>query len=116
MKVLSFEKAKESWQLDADAKLEQARLFKDKGTKHFKNSKYEIAASRYQKIIDFLEHEISLKGGQDLILDLSLRSCFRRRRGRKKVFAASRTTQPCSVPSQVWKLDGGKILTTLHAD
>ena len=62
MKVISFEKAKESWQLDADAKLEQARIFKDKGTKHFKNSKYEIAASRYQKIIDFLEHEISLKG------------------------------------------------------
>lgn len=62
MKVISFEKAKESWQLDADAKLEQARIFKDKGTKHFKNSKYEIAASRYQKIVDFLEHEISLKG------------------------------------------------------
>jgi len=57
-----FEKAKESWQLDADQKLEQARIFKDKGTKHFKDGKYEIAASRYQKVIDFLEHEISLKG------------------------------------------------------
>ena len=66
MKVISFEKAKESWQLDADAKLEQARIFKDKGTKHFKNSKYEIAASRYQKIVDFLEHEISLKGNHKL--------------------------------------------------
>merc|ERR1712079_841477 len=62
IKLVSFEKAKESWQLDADAKLEQAKIFKDKGTKHFKNSKYEIAASRYQKVIDFLEHEISLKG------------------------------------------------------
>jgi len=59
--MISFEKAKESWQLDADAKLEQAKIFKDKGTKHFKNGKYEMAASRYQKIIDFLEHEISLK-------------------------------------------------------
>jgi len=57
-----FEKAKESWQLDADQKLEQARIFKEKGTKHFKDGKYEIAASRYQKVIDFLEHEISLKG------------------------------------------------------
>lgn len=57
-----FEKAKESWQLDADQKLEQARIFKDKGTKHFKDGKFEIAATRYQKVIDFLEHEISLKG------------------------------------------------------
>jgi len=65
IKLVSFEKAKESWQLDADAKLEQAKIFKDKGTKHFKNSKYEIAASRYQKIIDFLEHEISLKGDSE---------------------------------------------------
>lgn len=60
--LLKFEKAKESWQLDADQKLEQARMFKDKGTKHFKDGKYEIASTRYQKVIDFLEHEISLKG------------------------------------------------------
>merc|ERR1712179_223008 len=60
--LLKFEKAKESWQLDADQKLEQARMFKDKGTKHFKDGKYEIASTRYQKVVDFLEHEISLKG------------------------------------------------------
>jgi len=65
IKMVAFEKAKESWQLDADAKLEQARIFKDKGTQHFKNSKFEIAASRYQRIIDFLEHEISLKGDKE---------------------------------------------------
>jgi len=66
VKVVSFEKAKESWQLDADAKLEQAKIFKDKGTLHFKNNKFDIAASRYQRIIDFLEHEISLKGDSEL--------------------------------------------------
>ena len=78
--MISFEKAKESWQLDADAKLEQvmrdiyrhiqsfqflllqAKIFKEKGTIHFKMNKYEVASTRYQKIIDFLEHEISLKG------------------------------------------------------
>merc|ERR1712002_1291842 len=43
-------------------KLEQAKIFKEKGTKHFKDSKFEIASTRYQKVIDFLEHEISLKG------------------------------------------------------
>lgn len=60
--LIKFEKAKESWQLDADQKLEQAKLFKEKGTKHFKNDNYEIASTRYQKVVDFLEHEISLKG------------------------------------------------------
>jgi len=43
--LVKFEKAKESWQLDADQKLEQARMFKDKGTKHFKDGKFEIASS-----------------------------------------------------------------------
>lgn len=65
VKVNTFEKAKESWQLDADAKLEQAKIFKEKGTKHFKESKFEIASTRYQKVIDFLEHEISLKGDSE---------------------------------------------------
>lgn len=63
--LVKFEKAKESWQLDAGQKLEQAQLFKDKGTKHFKDGKYEIASTRYQKVIEFLEHEISLKGEAD---------------------------------------------------
>ena len=31
-------------------------------------NKYEVASTRYQKIIDFLEHEISLKG--DLIANV----------------------------------------------
>jgi len=60
--LLKFEKAKESWQLDAEQKLEQAKIFKEKGTKQFKDGKYEIAASRYEKVVQFLEHEISMKG------------------------------------------------------
>jgi len=61
----SFEKSKENWQLDAGQKLEQAKIFKTKGTNFFKQGKFEIAASRYNKIIDFLEHEISLKGAEE---------------------------------------------------
>ena len=57
----TFERAKESWQLDGEQKLEQASIFKDKGTDFFKQGKYELAANKYKKIIDFLEHEISLK-------------------------------------------------------
>lgn len=58
----SFERAKESWQLDGEQKLEQAGVFKEKGTNFFKQGKYALASKKYKKIIEFLEHEISLKG------------------------------------------------------
>jgi len=57
----AFERAKESWQMDGDQKLEQSVIFKDKGTEFFKQRKYELAANKYNKVIEFLEHEISLK-------------------------------------------------------
>lgn len=57
----SFERAKESWQLVGDQKLEQARIYKEKGTVFFKAAKVEMAANKYRKVIDLLEHEISLK-------------------------------------------------------
>ena len=61
----SFERAKESWQLDGEQKLEQAKLFKDKGTLFFKDGKYDMASNKYNKIIEMLEHEISLKDGKE---------------------------------------------------
>jgi len=57
----TFEKAKESWQLNAEQKVEQAKIFKERGTKFFKDGKFNIACSRYEKVIDYLEHEVSLK-------------------------------------------------------
>jgi len=57
----SFERAKESWQLDGEQKVEQARILKDKGTIFFKDGKFDMASNKYNKIIDLLEHEISLK-------------------------------------------------------
>jgi len=71
----SFEQSKESWQLDADQKLAQAKILKEKGTKFFKTGKYEIAASRYMKVIDFLEHEIALKGDEELERKDLLQAC-----------------------------------------
>ena len=58
----SFERAKESWQMDGEEKLEQSKIFKAKGTDFFKQGKYDMANTKYNKIIEFLEHEISLKG------------------------------------------------------
>jgi len=57
----SFERAKESWQLDGEQKVEQARVLKEKGTIFFKDGKFDIASNKYNKIVELLEHEISLK-------------------------------------------------------
>ena len=40
--------------------MEQAKIFKDKGTEFFRQNKFELAANKYRKIVDFLEHELSL--------------------------------------------------------
>ena len=57
VELKNFEKAKETWSMDADEKLEQSKICKEKGTQHFKASKYGMALKQYSKIIAFLEHE-----------------------------------------------------------
>ena len=57
VELKSFEKAKESWSMDADEKLEQAKLCKEKGTNHFKTAKYALANEQYSKIVTLLEFE-----------------------------------------------------------
>lgn len=37
-------------------------MFKEKGTGFFKQGKFPLATKKYKKIVEFLEHEISLKG------------------------------------------------------
>lgn len=59
VELKSFEKAKESWSMDADEKLEQAKLCKEKGTNHFKVGKYALANKQYSKIVNLLEFEKS---------------------------------------------------------
>ena len=59
VELKSFEKAKESWSMDADEKLEQAKLCKEKGTNHFKTAKYALASKQYSKIVTLLEFEKS---------------------------------------------------------
>lgn len=66
VELKSFEKAKETWSMDADEKLEQAKLCKDKGTNHFKAAKYNLALKQYAKILSLLEFEKSLKDEQKI--------------------------------------------------
>lgn len=66
VELKSFEKAKESWELDCDGKLEQAGLFKEKGTGYFKTGKIEKALKQYKKIIKFIEHETGFEGEKNV--------------------------------------------------
>uniref|UniRef100_A0A8C8W691 peptidylprolyl isomerase n=1 Tax=Peromyscus maniculatus bairdii TaxID=230844 RepID=A0A8C8W691_PERMB len=56
----SFEKAKESWEMDTKEKLEQAAIVKEKGTVYFKGGKYMQAVIQYGKIVSWLEMEYGL--------------------------------------------------------
>ena len=57
VELIGFEEAKEAGTMDADEKLEQSKLCKEKGTGHFKAAKYVMAAKQYAKIVSYLEHE-----------------------------------------------------------
>ncbi|XP_069759761.1 LOW QUALITY PROTEIN: peptidyl-prolyl cis-trans isomerase FKBP4-like [Narcine bancroftii] len=56
----NFEKAKESWEMNIDEKLEQSSIVKEKGTSYFKDGKYKQAIIHYKKIVSWLEHESGL--------------------------------------------------------
>uniref|UniRef100_A0A8C6E1C1 peptidylprolyl isomerase n=1 Tax=Moschus moschiferus TaxID=68415 RepID=A0A8C6E1C1_MOSMO len=55
----SFEKAKESWEMSSEEKLEQSTIVKERGTVYFKEGKYKQAALQYKKIVSWLEYESS---------------------------------------------------------
>ncbi|XP_074050764.1 peptidyl-prolyl cis-trans isomerase FKBP4 [Macrotis lagotis] len=54
----SFEKAKESWEMNAEEKLEQSAIVKERGTVYFKEGKYKQAMLQYKKIVSWLEYKL----------------------------------------------------------
>ncbi|KAM4748341.1 peptidyl-prolyl cis-trans isomerase FKBP4 [Rhinophrynus dorsalis] len=64
IKLKSFEKAKESWEMNGEEKLEQAVLVKERGTQYFKVGRYRQAVIQYKKIVLWLEHESGLSEEQ----------------------------------------------------
>ena len=52
--------------MDGEEKVQQSNIFKDKGTEFFKQGKFDLAAAKYSKIIEFLEHEISLRDEKEV--------------------------------------------------
>ncbi|XP_056137828.1 peptidyl-prolyl cis-trans isomerase FKBP4 [Lampris incognitus] len=60
IKLVAFEKAKESWEMNTSEKLEQSAIVKEKGTQYFKEGKYKQASMQYKRIVSWLEHESGL--------------------------------------------------------
>ncbi|XP_076056067.1 FK506-binding protein 59kD isoform X2 [Oratosquilla oratoria] len=56
----NFEKAKESWEMDQEEKIDQAKLYKEKGTMYFKQDKFRLAIKQYKKIVDLLQYDSGL--------------------------------------------------------
>jgi len=57
--MISFVKAKESWDMNNAEKVEEAGLKKEEGNALFKVGKYVRASKRYEKAIKFIDYESS---------------------------------------------------------
>ncbi|KAJ3596944.1 hypothetical protein NHX12_003344 [Muraenolepis orangiensis] len=83
IKLTTFDKAKESWEMNTPEKLEQSCIVKEKGTQYFKEGKYKQAIVQYKRIVTWLESESSL-GEEDeqkakalrLAAHLNLAMCY----------------------------------------
>nr|KAG5689470.1 hypothetical protein BaRGS_021017 [Batillaria attramentaria] len=65
VEMVSFEKAKEAWEMNAAEKLEESKIVKEKGTAYFKKGSYSKAITNYKKIVSFLEHETSFQTDEE---------------------------------------------------
>jgi len=64
IELKNFEKAKDSWQMNSVEKLDESEKLKTRGTEFFQQGKNKLAVIKYQKIVDYLQHESSLEGEQ----------------------------------------------------
>ncbi|XP_050688698.1 peptidyl-prolyl cis-trans isomerase FKBP4-like [Eriocheir sinensis] len=60
IELCSFEKAKESWEMDQEEKIEHAKICKERGSAFFKEEKYRLAVKQYKKVLDFLQYDNGL--------------------------------------------------------
>ncbi|KAG7247215.1 hypothetical protein CRUP_020663, partial [Coryphaenoides rupestris] len=96
IKLATFDKAKESWEMNTLEKLEQSSIVKDKGTQYFKEGKYKQATVQYKRIVTWLESESSLDQADEqkakalrLAAHLNLAMCY------LKIHEASQALENC---------------------
>uniref|UniRef100_A0A1A9W034 peptidylprolyl isomerase n=1 Tax=Glossina brevipalpis TaxID=37001 RepID=A0A1A9W034_9MUSC len=56
IKLIDCEKGLEDWKLSDNERLEQAKIYKEKGTTYFKKQDYPLAIKMYKKCVSFLEN------------------------------------------------------------
>lgn len=83
VELKNFEKGVETWSLKGDGKIEQAKIYKEKGTRYFKANEYNLATKMYQKVVSFLDFTDDFKGdlkperdSLTLSADLNLALCY----------------------------------------
>ncbi|KAK9082705.1 hypothetical protein Scep_029176 [Stephania cephalantha] len=59
IELVSFDKDKESWDMNTEEKIEAARKKKEEGNALFKLGKYARASKRYEKAVKFIEYDSS---------------------------------------------------------
>ncbi|XP_049870545.1 FK506-binding protein 59 isoform X2 [Pectinophora gossypiella] len=58
VRLTNFERVKESWAMDGPEKLDQAKIFKEKGTTYFKQNKFQLAIKMYKRVVNLVEDMI----------------------------------------------------------
>ncbi|KAK4526301.1 hypothetical protein GAYE_SCF22MG4215 [Galdieria yellowstonensis] len=61
LELVSFERAKESWNLSKEEKIENSMRIKEKGNELFKSGRYKLAKKKYEKVISDLEFDVRNK-------------------------------------------------------
>ncbi|EAT37524.1 AAEL010491-PB [Aedes aegypti] len=74
-----FEREPDSWKLDDVERMEQAKLFKEKGTGYFKENKFKLALKMYEKSLSFLSSSDSQESKQSqLAVYLNKALCYQK--------------------------------------
>lgn len=55
--LINFEKSIDHWSLDEAQHIEQAKIFKEKGTNYYKAEKYNLAIKMYKNVLNFLKFQ-----------------------------------------------------------
>lgn len=99
VEMKNFEKSPDTWSLTGPQKIDQAKMFKDKGTSYFKDSKYTLAIKMYKKVVEYTNDPYDFKENEELnqtrdnlliSANLNLALCF------LKINEASEAKEACN--------------------
>ncbi|XP_058453687.1 FK506-binding protein 59 isoform X2 [Malaya genurostris] len=77
--LIEFEREPDSWKLDDIQRMEQAKMFKEKGTVYFKDSKFKLALKMYEKALGFLTSSDTQESKQfQLLIHLNKALCHQK--------------------------------------